>query len=155
MDFLFTTEQVGWTTCLRNCPVLCVYPFEQAAWMCTAICYQRLSVFVCLWRSGNKTELFSDLSGFPVLQERRNQIQNVLSEIQNHRKDIRLTLKAPALDYTTVSGQEVPTVCVFESGSERQVGGDWWLDSGGRLSHSDDLMTLCVCVLLYRCVYQF
>ncbi len=49
MDFLFTTEQVGWTTCLRNCPVLCVYPFEQAAWMCTVICYQWLSVFVCLW----------------------------------------------------------------------------------------------------------
>ncbi|KAM4577311.1 DNA mismatch repair protein Msh3 isoform 2-T3 [Odontesthes bonariensis] len=55
---------------------------------------------------GNKTELFSDLSGFPVLQERTKQIQTVLSEIQEHRKDIRLMLKAPALDYTTVSGQE-------------------------------------------------
>ncbi|XP_040899208.1 DNA mismatch repair protein Msh3 isoform X2 [Toxotes jaculatrix] len=55
---------------------------------------------------GNKTELFSDLSGFPVLQERREQIQSVLNEIQDHRKEIRLTLKAPALDYTTVSGQE-------------------------------------------------
>ncbi|XP_040011812.1 DNA mismatch repair protein Msh3 isoform X2 [Xiphias gladius] len=55
---------------------------------------------------GNKTELFSDLSGFPVLQERREQIQTVLNEIQDHRKEIRLTLKAPALDYTTVSGQE-------------------------------------------------
>eukprot|EP00064_Thunnus_orientalis_P015416 superscaffoldBa00002855_g15468 len=57
-------------------------------------------------KSGNKTELFSDLSGFPVLQERREQIQSVLNEIQDHRKDIRLVLKAPALDYTTVSGQE-------------------------------------------------
>ncbi|XP_072243723.1 DNA mismatch repair protein Msh3 isoform X2 [Leuresthes tenuis] len=55
---------------------------------------------------GNKTELFSDLSGFPVLQERTKQIQTVLGEIQEHRKDIRLMLKAPALDYTTVSGQE-------------------------------------------------
>ncbi|KAA8592696.1 hypothetical protein FQN60_018151, partial [Etheostoma spectabile] len=55
---------------------------------------------------GNKTELFSDLSGFPVLQERREQIQTVIDEIQDHRKEIRLTLKAPALDYTTVSGQE-------------------------------------------------
>uniref|UniRef100_A0A672J4Y0 DNA mismatch repair protein MSH3 n=1 Tax=Salarias fasciatus TaxID=181472 RepID=A0A672J4Y0_SALFA len=55
---------------------------------------------------GNKTELFTDLSGFPVLQERTEQIQTVLKEIQDHRKDIRLTLKAPALDYTTVSGQE-------------------------------------------------
>ncbi|XP_049907976.1 DNA mismatch repair protein Msh3 [Epinephelus moara] len=57
-------------------------------------------------KSGNKTELFSDLSGFPVLQERREQIQSVLNEIQDHRKEIRLTLKAPALDYTSVSGQE-------------------------------------------------
>ncbi|XP_022622640.1 DNA mismatch repair protein Msh3 [Seriola dumerili] len=57
-------------------------------------------------KSGNKTELFSDLSGFPVLQERREQIQTVLNEIQDHRKEIRLTLKAPAFDYTTVSGQE-------------------------------------------------
>ncbi|KAM7415952.1 hypothetical protein PAMA_018156 [Pampus argenteus] len=57
-------------------------------------------------KSGKKTELFSDLSGFPVLQERREQIQSVLNEIQDHRKDIRLVLKTPALDYTTVSGQE-------------------------------------------------
>ncbi|XP_015245692.1 PREDICTED: DNA mismatch repair protein Msh3 [Cyprinodon variegatus] len=57
-------------------------------------------------KSGNKTELFSDLSGFLVLQERMNQIQSVLSEIQLHRKEVRLVLKAPALEYTTVSGQE-------------------------------------------------
>ncbi|XP_068422970.1 DNA mismatch repair protein Msh3 [Clinocottus analis] len=57
-------------------------------------------------KAGNKTELFSDLSGFPVLRERREQIQTVVSEIQDHRKDVRRTLKAPALDYTTVSGQE-------------------------------------------------
>ncbi|KAM4579523.1 DNA mismatch repair protein Msh3 isoform 2-T2 [Fundulus diaphanus] len=57
-------------------------------------------------KSGNKTELFSDLSGFPVLKERMSQIQSVLSEIQAHRKEVRLVLKSPALDYTTVSGQE-------------------------------------------------
>lgn len=57
-------------------------------------------------KSGNKTELFSDLSGFPVLRERREQIQTVLGEIQDHRKEIRLKLQAPALEYTTVSGQE-------------------------------------------------
>uniref|UniRef100_A0A672ZI33 DNA mismatch repair protein MSH3 n=1 Tax=Sphaeramia orbicularis TaxID=375764 RepID=A0A672ZI33_9TELE len=57
-------------------------------------------------KSGNKSELFSDLSGFPALQERTEQIQTVLSAIRDHRKEIRLTLKAPALDYTTVSGQE-------------------------------------------------
>uniref|UniRef100_A0A1A8HDR7 DNA mismatch repair protein MSH3 n=1 Tax=Nothobranchius korthausae TaxID=1143690 RepID=A0A1A8HDR7_9TELE len=57
-------------------------------------------------KSGNKTELFSDLSGFPVLQERTTQIQNVLGKIQDHRKDVGLVLKAPGFDYTTVSGQE-------------------------------------------------
>ncbi|XP_014876502.1 DNA mismatch repair protein Msh3 isoform X2 [Poecilia latipinna] len=57
-------------------------------------------------KSGNKTELFSDLSGFPTLQERMNQIQSVLAEIQAHRKEVRLVLKAPALDYVSVSGQE-------------------------------------------------
>ncbi|XP_037634304.1 DNA mismatch repair protein Msh3 isoform X2 [Sebastes umbrosus] len=57
-------------------------------------------------KSGNKTELFSDLSGFPVLQERREQIQSVVDEIQDHRKEVRLALKSPALDYTTVSGLE-------------------------------------------------
>ncbi|KAE8291893.1 DNA mismatch repair protein Msh3 [Larimichthys crocea] len=57
-------------------------------------------------KSGNKTELFSDLSGFPVLRERREQIHAVVNEIQEHRKEIRQTLKAPAFDYTAVSGQE-------------------------------------------------
>ncbi|XP_054630713.1 DNA mismatch repair protein Msh3 isoform X2 [Dunckerocampus dactyliophorus] len=57
-------------------------------------------------KCGDKTELFSDLSGFPVLQERRDQIRRVLEEIQDHRKDIRLILKSPAMDYTTVSGLE-------------------------------------------------
>ncbi|XP_061527988.1 DNA mismatch repair protein Msh3 isoform X1 [Phycodurus eques] len=57
-------------------------------------------------KCGNKTELFSDLSGFPVLLERREQIQKVLQEIQDHCKHVRIVLKAPALNYTTVSGQE-------------------------------------------------
>lgn len=76
---------------------------------------------VCFCRSGNKTELFSDLSGFPVLKERTRQIQTVLSEIQEHRKDIRLALKAPTFDYTTVSGQEVPPASLCEN--ERNGGG--------------------------------
>ncbi|XP_061755824.1 DNA mismatch repair protein Msh3 isoform X3 [Nerophis ophidion] len=57
-------------------------------------------------KCGNKTELFSDLSSFPVLQDRKDQIRNVLEEIQNHREYIRLALKAPTMDYTTVSGLE-------------------------------------------------
>ncbi|KAM8886774.1 DNA mismatch repair protein Msh3 isoform 2-T2 [Spinachia spinachia] len=57
-------------------------------------------------KTGNKTELFSDLTGFPVLQERREQMQAVVGQIQDHRQEIRRTLKAPAQDYVTVSGQE-------------------------------------------------
>lgn len=66
-----------------------------------------------LCRSGNKSELFSDLAGFPVLRERREQIENVFSEVQEHLKEIRKILKTPTLDYKTVSGQEVFCVCVF------------------------------------------
>ncbi|XP_055017861.1 DNA mismatch repair protein Msh3 isoform X2 [Boleophthalmus pectinirostris] len=57
-------------------------------------------------KSGNKTELFSDLSGFPVLQDRKEQIQAVFSEIQEHIYEVRMLLKNPSLSYKTVSGQE-------------------------------------------------
>ncbi|KAK7934460.1 hypothetical protein WMY93_005356 [Mugilogobius chulae] len=55
---------------------------------------------------GNKTDLFSDLSHFPVLQERKDEIQAVLSEMQTHIYDVRMMLKDPSLSYKTVSGQE-------------------------------------------------
>ncbi|CAL8345427.1 unnamed protein product [Lota lota] len=57
-------------------------------------------------KSGDKKELFSDLSDFPALRERRTQIQSVLDEIRDHRKEVRAALRAPTLDYTTVSGLE-------------------------------------------------
>uniref|UniRef100_A0A8C7PXV8 DNA mismatch repair protein MSH3 n=1 Tax=Oncorhynchus mykiss TaxID=8022 RepID=A0A8C7PXV8_ONCMY len=57
-------------------------------------------------KSGDKRELFCDLSGFPVLQERRVEIQSVLTEIQDHRTEVRYTLRTPTLDYVRVSGQE-------------------------------------------------
>ncbi|XP_041756448.2 DNA mismatch repair protein Msh3 isoform X1 [Coregonus clupeaformis] len=57
-------------------------------------------------KSGDKRELFCDLSGFPVLQGRRAEIQSVLTEIQDHRREVRYTLRTPTLDYVSVSGQE-------------------------------------------------
>nr|XP_046202584.1 DNA mismatch repair protein Msh3 isoform X3 [Oncorhynchus gorbuscha] len=57
-------------------------------------------------KSGDKRELFCDLSGFPVLQERRVEIKSVLTEIQDHRREVRYTLRTPTLDYVRVSGQE-------------------------------------------------
>uniref|UniRef100_A0AAY4C5U1 DNA mismatch repair protein MSH3 n=1 Tax=Denticeps clupeoides TaxID=299321 RepID=A0AAY4C5U1_9TELE len=55
---------------------------------------------------GHKTELFTDLSDFPAIQERKDEMQAVLAEILSHRTEIRQTLRNPSLDYVTVSGQE-------------------------------------------------
>jgi len=116
-------------------------------WNVTSTCHIE-SVYSC--RLGNKTELFSDLSGFPVLQERTKQIQTVLGEIQEHLKDIRLMLKAPALDYTTVSGQEVPPlfVCMCE-GKRWKKGGISMMSN--RAADSAEVMSWCFCV----CLLQF
>nr|XP_023679827.1 DNA mismatch repair protein Msh3 isoform X1 [Paramormyrops kingsleyae] len=57
-------------------------------------------------KAGDKTQLFSDLTGFPVILERKQEIQSVLSEILEHKREVRLVLKNPSLDYVTVSGQE-------------------------------------------------
>ncbi|XP_078070007.1 DNA mismatch repair protein Msh3 [Mustelus asterias] len=57
-------------------------------------------------KTGDKTQLFTDLTDFPVIQQRKLEIQDVLSQLQEHRREIRLMLRKPALDYVTVSGQE-------------------------------------------------
>uniref|UniRef100_UPI00398ECC4E DNA mismatch repair protein Msh3 n=1 Tax=Pristiophorus japonicus TaxID=55135 RepID=UPI00398ECC4E len=57
-------------------------------------------------KTGDKTQLFTDLTDFPIIQERKQEIQDVLSQLQEHRREIRLILKKPSLDYITVSGQE-------------------------------------------------
>lgn len=57
-------------------------------------------------KSGDKTQLFRDLTDFPVIQQRKQEIQEVFSRLQQHRKDIRRILNKPSFDYITVSGQE-------------------------------------------------
>ncbi|KAJ8380672.1 hypothetical protein SKAU_G00014500 [Synaphobranchus kaupii] len=57
-------------------------------------------------KTGDKTQLFSDLTDFPLIRERKEEIQAVLSDIQEHRREVRLALRNPSLDYITVSGQE-------------------------------------------------
>ncbi|XP_017546590.2 DNA mismatch repair protein Msh3 isoform X2 [Pygocentrus nattereri] len=57
-------------------------------------------------KTGNKTELFVDLTDFPLIRERKEEIQAVLSDIIEHRRDLRLILRNQSLDYVTVSGQE-------------------------------------------------
>ncbi|XP_066459044.1 DNA mismatch repair protein Msh3 [Eleutherodactylus coqui] len=57
-------------------------------------------------KAGNKTDLFKDLTDFPKILERKTEIQEVISQIQGHLKEIRLILRNPSCSYTTVSGQE-------------------------------------------------
>ncbi|KAF4015333.1 hypothetical protein G4228_006174, partial [Cervus hanglu yarkandensis] len=55
---------------------------------------------------GDKTELFKDLSDFPLIKKRKDEIQDVTHKIQTHLQEIRKILKNPSAQYVTVSGQE-------------------------------------------------
>nr|XP_048311858.1 DNA mismatch repair protein Msh3 isoform X2 [Myodes glareolus] len=55
---------------------------------------------------GDKTELFKDLSDFPLIKKRKDEIQEVTQSIQMHLQELRKILKLPSLQYVTVSGQE-------------------------------------------------
>ncbi|XP_062068478.1 DNA mismatch repair protein Msh3 isoform X2 [Lepus europaeus] len=55
---------------------------------------------------GDKTELFKDLSDFPLIKKRKDEIQEVTEKIQVHLQEIRKILKNPSAQYVTVSGQE-------------------------------------------------
>uniref|UniRef100_A0A8C3WW70 DNA mismatch repair protein MSH3 n=1 Tax=Catagonus wagneri TaxID=51154 RepID=A0A8C3WW70_9CETA len=57
-------------------------------------------------KNGDKTELFKDLSDFPVIKKRKDEIQEVTDKIQTHLQEIRKILKNPSAQYVTVSGQE-------------------------------------------------
>lgn len=59
------------------------------------------------FRIGDKTELFKDLSDFPLIKKRKDEIQEVTDKIQIHLQEIRKILKNPSAQYVTVSGQEV------------------------------------------------
>ncbi|XP_041090736.1 DNA mismatch repair protein Msh3-like [Polyodon spathula] len=74
-------------------------------------------------KTGDKTELFADLTEFPVIRERKGEIQDVLSQIQEHRQEIRLILKNPSLDYVTVSGQQF--LIEIKNNMMSKVPADW------------------------------
>lgn len=58
-------------------------------------------------RDKEKTNLFSDESLFPTVQTRKQEIKDIEKEMLDHRRTVRLILKQPALDFTTVLGTEV------------------------------------------------
>uniref|UniRef100_M3YB85 MutS homolog 3 n=1 Tax=Mustela putorius furo TaxID=9669 RepID=M3YB85_MUSPF len=57
-------------------------------------------------KTGNKTELFKDLTEFPLIKKRKDEIQEVTDKIQIHLQEIRKILKNSSVQYVTVSGQE-------------------------------------------------
>lgn len=83
----------------------------------SSLIFNILSCLNYLHRKGDKTELFADLTDFPVIRERKEEIQSVLQEILEHRREVRHILKNPSLDYVTVSGQEVRRGCMRAASS--------------------------------------
>uniref|UniRef100_A0AAR2KR92 DNA mismatch repair protein MSH3 n=1 Tax=Pygocentrus nattereri TaxID=42514 RepID=A0AAR2KR92_PYGNA len=63
-------------------------------------------LLICIGEKRLSFELFVDLTDFPLIRERKEEIQAVLSDIIEHRRDLRLILRNQSLDYVTVSGQE-------------------------------------------------
>nr|XP_006004451.2 PREDICTED: DNA mismatch repair protein Msh3 isoform X1 [Latimeria chalumnae] len=74
-------------------------------------------------KTGDKTQLFADLTDFPMIHKRKEEIQEVLAQLQEHRQDIRLMLKIPSVDYITVSGQEF--LIEIKNSKASSVPSDW------------------------------
>ncbi|XP_040435492.1 DNA mismatch repair protein Msh3 isoform X3 [Falco naumanni] len=72
---------------------------------------------------GDKTQLFKDLTDFPVIRKRKEEILDVLSKIQSHLLDIRKQIKNPSAEYVTVSGQEF--LIEFKNTHKSSVPSDW------------------------------
>ncbi|XP_060066671.1 DNA mismatch repair protein Msh3-like [Ylistrum balloti] len=74
-------------------------------------------------RDKDKTGIFADESKFPIIIQRKQAIQDVLSEIQAHRRDVRLILRIPGLEYVTVMGIEF--LIEVKNNSVNLVPQDW------------------------------
>ncbi|XP_077673253.1 DNA mismatch repair protein Msh3 isoform X2 [Eretmochelys imbricata] len=57
-------------------------------------------------KTGDKTQLFKDLTDFPTIRKQKGDIQKVISQIQFHLQEIQQMIKNPHAEYVTVSGQE-------------------------------------------------
>ncbi|KAM5300159.1 DNA mismatch repair protein Msh3 [Ctenodactylus gundi] len=72
---------------------------------------------------GDKTELFKDLSDFPLIRKRKDEIQDVTNKIQAHLQEIRGVLGSPRAQYVTVSGQEF--LIEVKNSAVSSVPADW------------------------------
>ena len=59
--------------------------------------------------------MFSDESEFEELSQCKKDIQDTMKEIRDHRREVRLALRMPSLDYTTVLGTEVRAQSLFRT----------------------------------------
>ncbi|KAG9354370.1 hypothetical protein JZ751_001077, partial [Albula glossodonta] len=71
----------------------------------------------------SSTQLFADLTDFPVIRKRKEEIEALLSDILEHRREVRLVLRNPSLDYVTVSGQEF--LIEVKNSMQSTVPSDW------------------------------
>ncbi|XP_019328066.1 PREDICTED: LOW QUALITY PROTEIN: DNA mismatch repair protein Msh3 [Aptenodytes forsteri] len=78
-------------------------------------------------KTGDKTQLFKDLTDFPVIRKKKEEILDVLSKsnckIQLHLLDIRKQIKNPSAEYVTVSGQEF--MIEVKNSHKSSVPSDW------------------------------
>ncbi|XP_043920172.1 DNA mismatch repair protein Msh3 [Protopterus annectens] len=74
-------------------------------------------------KTGDKTQLFLDLTAFPVIQQRKLDILQIISEILEHLQEIKMVLKKPSQDYVTVSGQEF--LIEVKNSQLSEVPADW------------------------------
>ena len=59
------------------------------------------------YRENDKPNLFTDESVFPSIVKRKAEIEDVKRQLKDHRREIRLKLSQPSLDYVTVLQIEV------------------------------------------------
>lgn len=57
-------------------------------------------------KANDKTNIFTNEDDFPDIKKRKNQIEAVRREIVDHRREVRIALRQPSLDYVTVMGVE-------------------------------------------------
>ncbi|XP_059693075.1 DNA mismatch repair protein Msh3 isoform X3 [Haemorhous mexicanus] len=84
-------------------------------------------------KTGDKTQLFKDLTDFPAIRKKKEEIQDVLSKIQLHLPDIRKQIKNPSAEYVAVSGQEF--LIEVKNSHKSSVPSDWVMVSSRFSEH--------------------
>ncbi|XP_056021939.1 DNA mismatch repair protein Msh3-like isoform X3 [Ostrea edulis] len=57
-------------------------------------------------KANDNTRIFINEEDFPDIRKKKNQIQTVRTEIMEHRREVRLRLHQPSLDYVSIMGTE-------------------------------------------------